>query len=46
MSAAFRFSVFNILALGLASYASVDCVTYFWPYFEHPLDQTRLTPVA
>src|SRR5271157_3662442 len=31
-AAAFRFRAFNILAFTLASYSSIDCVTYFWPY--------------
>ena len=31
-AAAFRFSAFNILAFTLASYSSIDCVTYSWPY--------------
>ena len=32
IAAAFRFSAFNILAFTLASYSSIDCVTYSWPY--------------
>ena len=32
IAAAFRFSVSNILALILASYSSIDCVTYSSPY--------------
>ena len=32
IAAAFRFSAFNILALTLASYSAIDCVTYSWPY--------------
>ena len=31
-AAAFRFSDFKMLALTLASYSSIDCVTYSWPY--------------
>ena len=31
-AAAFRFSAFNTLAFTLASYSSIDCVTYSWPY--------------
>ena len=32
IAAAFRFSAFNTLAFTLASYSSIDCVTYSWPY--------------
>ncbi len=32
MAAAFRFSDFKMLAFTLASYSSIDCVTYSWPY--------------
>ena len=32
MAAAFRFSALNVLAFTLASYSSIDCVTYSWPY--------------
>ena len=32
IAAAFRFSAFNTLAFTLASYSSIDCVTYCWPY--------------
>ena len=32
IAAAFRFSDFNILAFILASYSSIDWVTYSWPY--------------
>ena len=35
-AAAFRFSAFNILACTLASYSSIDCVTYSWPYLSIP----------
>ena len=31
-AAAFRFSDFKMLTLTLASYSSIDCVTYSWPY--------------
>ncbi len=30
--AAFRFRDFNMLAFAFASYSSIDCVTYSWPY--------------
>jgi hypothetical protein len=30
--AAFRFSDLRMLAVTLASYSSIDCVTYSWPY--------------
>ena len=32
IAAAFRSSDFNALAFILASYSSIDCVTYSWPY--------------
>ena len=32
IAAAFRCSAFNILAFILASYSSIDWVTYSWPY--------------
>jgi hypothetical protein len=32
IAAAFRFSVSSILAFNLASYSSIDWVTYSWPY--------------
>jgi hypothetical protein len=32
IAAAFRWRTFNILAFSLASYSSIDCVTYSWPY--------------
>jgi len=32
IAAAFRFSVFNMLAFIWASYSSIDWVTYSWPY--------------
>jgi hypothetical protein len=32
IAAAFRFSDFKMLAFTLASYSSIDCVTYSWPY--------------
>jgi hypothetical protein len=32
MAAAFRVKTFNILAFILASYSSIDWVTYSWPY--------------
>jgi hypothetical protein len=32
IAAAFRFSVSSILAFSLASYSSIDWVTYSWPY--------------
>ena len=32
MAAAFRVKTLSILAFILASYSSIDCVTYSWPY--------------
>ena len=32
IAATFRFSAFNMLAFVSASYSSIDCVTYSWPY--------------